>query len=426
MPERPIIVLPTPAEASRDLLSSGSNKLKLPNLETQTQRLEPKFESLRAHFERKSIELRSSAAGQSPEDVIVFETVGSVANFINAVRRVPGLDFLNEWEIEDIAPDDNFFRSDRPNKHLNGRLYLVMSNQQALQQLLQLWKNFQRGIRPERGFSPFKEAFKHLLDVRRWSQEDRLLETGVVEYWKDVAESEDNEIVPFEIELWFRQTPDLRAASVSQIKQIIASHHGEVMSVCEIEAICYHSVSVALPVSQIRRLVNREDVELLGESSIMYFRPSGQSVAPISGDLDLQSPIFDQQSPQPTGNPIVALLDGLPLENHSRLRGRLRIDDPDSFGASYVAHERQHGTTMASIILHGDLNTPQIPLSHPLYVRPILRPDPKAWNAARDERIPHGVNPLDLTIRAVRRLFEFDGATAPAAPSVKIINLPPR
>lgn len=77
---------------------------------------------------------------------------------------------------------------------------------------------------------------------------------------------------------------------------------------------------------------------------------------------------------------------------------------------------------MASIILYGDLNAPRSPLPRPLYVRPILRPDPQPWNLARAERIPFGINPIDLTHRAVRRLFEPDGGTLPAAPTIKVIN----
>src|SRR5438477_3301445 len=77
---------------------------------------------------------------------------------------------------------------------------------------------------------------------------------------------------------------------------------------------------------------------------------------------------------------------------------------------------------MAPIIPYGDLNAPRSPLPNPLYVRPILRPDPQPWNGARDERVPFGVNPIDLTHRAVRRLFEGDGAIPPVAPAIRVIN----
>lgn len=422
MPDRPLIVLPSPVPASRGRLPGGGGSPHLPSRSRQGQRLGPKFETLRTYFEQRTIELRVSAAGQIPEEVIVFETVGSVANFLYAARLVPGLDFLAEWDVEDIAPDDDFFNEERADSHLTGRVFLVMTNQQALQQLLSLWQGFQSGRSAARGFSPFFDLFQHLRDVRRWSPEDRLLETGVIEYWKDASESGDDTIIPFEVELWFRQTAQQRTASVDRIRRIVSRLRGQVASVCELDAICYHAAVVTLPASEIRRLVNRQEVELLGESAVMFFRPSGQSVMPGYGQSDLQSPVAPPPTGTPAGEPTVALFDGLPLENHTRLAGRLRVDDPDGYASSYTAGEREHGTTMASIILHGDLNAPRSALARPLYERPILRPDPQPWNSARHERIPYAINPLDLTHRAVRRLFEQDGATPPAAPSVRIIN----
>jgi len=422
MPDRPLIVLPSPATASRGRLPSGGGSLHFPSKAKQGQRIGPKFETLRAYFEERTVELRASAAGQIPEEVIVFETVGSVANFLKAARRVPGLDFLAEWDEEDISPDDDFYDEKRAGSHLAGRVFLVMTNQQALQQLLSLWQGFQSGRRAGHGFAPFFDLFQHLYDVRRWSPEDRLLETGVIEYWKDAAESGDETVIPFEVELWFRQTAQQRAASVDRIRRIVTRLRGQVTSVCELDAICYHAAVVTLPASEIRRLVDRQEVELLGESAVMFFRPSGQSVMPGHGQPNLQAPVAALPTVMPTGDPTVALLDGLPLENHARLVGRLRVDDPDGYASAYTASEREHGTTMASIILHGDLNAPRAPLPRPLYHRPILRPDPQPWNSARDERIPHWVNSLDLTHRSVRRLFEPDGATPPVAPTVRVIN----
>ena len=422
MPDRPLIILPAPAVASRGRPPGGGTPPHLPGRGRQGERLAPQFEILRAYFAQRAVELTASAAGQVPEEVIVFETVGSVTNFITASRRVQGLDFLAEWDVEDIAPDDDFYDESRRDALLAGRLFLVMSNQQALQQLLGLWQQFRGGQHPARGLAPFFEMFSHLRDLRRWSPQDRLLETGVVEHWKEAAESRDTTLVPFEIELWFRQTAVSRRASVDRMNRIIQRLRGQVVSVCELEPICYHSAVVTLPASEIRRLISGQEAELLGESAIMYFRPSGQTVVPGTRQPDLQQPTAAQPTAMPGGNPTVALFDGLPLENHARLSGRLRVDDPDGYAVAYTANEREHGTTMASIIVHGDLNAPRQPLPHPLYVRPILRPDPQAWNVSRDERVPFGVNALDLTHRAVRRLFEGEGSGAPTAPTVKIIN----
>ena len=116
------------------------------------------------------------------------------------------------------------------------------------------------------------------------------------------------------------------------------------------------------------------------------------------------------------------LFDGLPLQAHRRLQGRLRVDDPDDFEEDYPATKRRHGTAMASMILHGDLEAGEAPLPRPLYVRPILRPDHRDWRS-NDESVHEGTLVVDLLHRSVRRLFEGDGDEPPVAPDVVVINL---
>ena len=83
------------------------------------------------------------------------------------------------------------------------------------------------------------------------------------------------------------------------------------------------------------------------------------------------------------GSPRVALLDGLPFQNHDALAGRLLIDDPDGVADDYPITARNHGTAMASLIIHGDLSSAGDPLDRPLYVRPIMRPDEFSSTASR-------------------------------------------
>src|SRR5690606_30673243 len=73
-------------------------------------------------------------------------------------------------------------------------------------------------------------------------------------------------------------------------------------------------------------------------------------------------------------NPIVAILDGFPMQNHSLLANRLIVDDPDNWASEYVVRDRVHGTAMASLVIHGDLNGQSPPLDSKVYIRPILKP----------------------------------------------------
>src|SRR5216683_4927145 len=117
--------------------------------------------------------------------------------------------------------------------------------------------------------------------------------------------------------------------------------------------------------------------------------------------------------------PIAALLDGMPVENHAHLRGRLIVDDPEGFADFTPANAREHGTSMASLILHGDLDEHAPPLNRPLVVRPVMTYDA----ANRAEKTPPDRLPLDVIYQAVRRILEGDAGASASAPSVVVINL---
>jgi hypothetical protein len=115
--------------------------------------------------------------------------------------------------------------------------------------------------------------------------------------------------------------------------------------------------------------------------------------------------------------PIAALLDGLPIQNHVRLAGRLVVDDPDDLEQAYPVSDREHGTQMASLIIHGDLNRGEVPLPRPLYVQPVMRSTGLGTERTPDDRLL-----VDVIHRAVRRIKEGDGGQPPVAPGVVLIN----
>jgi hypothetical protein len=155
----------------------------------------------------------------------------------------------------------------------------------------------------------------------------------------------------------------------------------------------------------------------------MYVHPVGQCAIRIPKDMSETQHIGELvDSVLPKGDPIVALFDGLPLTKHRLLDGRLIVDDPDGFETAYQASERVHGTAMASLICHGDLNNDESPIQRPVYVRPIMKPR-RGFDGRFDEAIPEDILPIDLVHRAVRRLYESAGGEGPVAPSVRVINL---
>ena len=424
MPERPLLLFPTPEAASRSTLGGGGGRVRRPTPQQQWDRLSPIFSQLQAAFEVRRVEIQQNALGITPEQVLVFETIGGIDKFANAVKRIDGLEWMGEIEIDEIIPNEEFYDKTKPDKDLSGRLYLVMTNQQALEQMLSLWRRYQENptTKFEHGLAKFRDVFLHLKSIRRWDIQDRLHETGIIDIWREELEYDTGRVITFEAELWFRGGDEFRATSASHVTNLVQQAGGRILSQSVIEDIAYHGLLAELPTHAIRSIVESPTTELVKCENIMFFRPVGQMVVgdkSPEGDVEIAQ---IEEMPPPTGDPVVALFDGIPLANHRLLAGRLVVDDPDNWETDYAASERVHGSSMASLIVHGDLNQPLPPLSRPVYVRPIMKPQ-NALGTPRPERIPGNCLAVDLIHRAVKRLFEGDREEGPAAPRVKVINL---
>ncbi|WP_459942638.1 S8 family peptidase, partial [Deferrisoma palaeochoriense] len=365
-----------------------------------------------------------SAVGIQPELALVLETVGSVENFINSVQKIRGLEWLGEFEVGDIEPGDGFEDAKDPDKPLSGRLYLLMTDEQALRQIQGLfdrWKEDPKTKFP-RGLAKLKYVFEHLRTIRPWGVEDRIEETGLLDDWKRRVRH-GQELVPFEAELWFRQNPERRRQAAEKLRTLIEEEGGVIVGQCVLEKIAYHGILGHLPVRAVHTILEQGAIRLLQCDDVWHFRPVGQCAAPPYEDLSAAEPWTETVPKRPTRNePLVALLDGMPLANHRLLEGRLIVDDPDGYETNYQAHERVHGTAMASLICHGDLNERGSPLDRPVYVRPIMQPC-RGFSGQFQETIPESVLPVDLVHRAVRRLFEGEGDEPAVAPTVRVINL---
>jgi hypothetical protein len=428
MPERPLLILPFPGDPiARRKKGRGRDNLHRPSRERQAQRLNPLFEELQRALDARRVKLQAEAQGVVPEEVVVLETVGTIQEFIRAVEKIRGMEWLSEVEEEEIPPDDDFFalddKSNRTDKPLRGRMFMVFTNQNALRQMLSLWASWKRGEKLPHGFGKWKALFERLRDVRSWGLRDRLLETGVLDDWQERAD-QGEEVVPCEIELWFRQSPEQRRSTRERVTALVAAQGGEALREVVLEEIAYHALLVRIPIGAIRHLLESAygDAELVQCEQIQFFRATGQMTA-VRPDDERQTDESALDTTEPVGRPVIALLDGLPLQAHRKLEGRLIVDDPDGFESGYPASERRHGTSMASLILHGDLATDGPTLSRPLYVRPIFQPDSRSWMRPRHETVPESTLVVDLLHRAVRRLFEGEGDEPPVAPDVAVINL---
>lgn len=431
MAKKPLLVFPNPIRSDRRRLRGGPGpSFRFPSADRQSRRLGRKFTALRRQFEQETARVQTDLTGTEPEQVIVLETVDSVEEFYRALERerIPGLEWLAEWD-EEIEPDEDFYFEDKPEVGLPGRVYLVMSNQEGIQQLLSLWNQFTTS--PEEkfpyGLGRLKRVFKQLKDVRRWGIKDRLYETGVVGYWKEECEYQRDPI-RFDVELWYRSDPGRRERQFVAFQARVTQAGGQCIgNPVLFNEIRYHGTIVEMPGANIIDFVmaidQGVDSSFLDAPEVFLFHPIGQTAFPFPETENITTCPEPPSLQNAERTPVVALLDGLPLENHPCLAGGVVVDDPDEYSVLYPASDRHHGTAMASLILHGELDGAEEPLNRPIYIRPILKPDPEDWIRPRHERIPDDMHPLDLIFRSVLRIVQGADGQPPAAPDVRIINL---
>ena len=397
-----------------------------PNRGRQGVRLAPQFRALRESLEARRAQLTDATVAEDPELVAVFDLAGSVDGFLRAAALIEGLDFLSELQEDRVEPDDDFYYEDdgdASDADVPQSLYMVMTNAQAVAELVRLFDLWQAdpAIRFDRGLNPLKEVFGLLRAIRRWGPQDRVRETGLLEQWhEDIEVVQAQGAARVEVELWYRSDPGARTAAAQDVISVINASGGTVVASTDREQIAYHAILADIPYNQVEAVLaaGPDAIELLKTETVMLVTPS-RPMALSSPDPVPTAPT-EWDTRVPTKPPRVALLDGVPLATHSVLESRLLIDDPDDRSASYTAIQRCHGTAMASLIAHGDLSESGPASESLIYVRPILLPHdhfPRTEVTPRDELL------VDVVLRAFRRIFEGDADQAPAAPSVRIVNL---
>ena len=430
---KPILIFPKPDILLRKKVRRPFPQPIIPSRAKQGLRLNSSFTLLKNNF--KNGTLADDPAGFAPERTLVLETIGPVDKFYRAAAKIQGLEFVQEIVSDELGPDEDFYYlnddGDRDDiTKLKGYAYLTMANQEALNKLLGYWEKYTRrdDYKFPRGLGPLKGLFEHLHSIRYWDTEDRLRETGLIDDWRQRIE-EGYEVLPVEIELWCHKDMESRISAESRVRQYIQNVGGEVLQTCNIEDINYHALLAGLPVTAVTRLIydNVLDIELLRCDEIMYFRPSGQCMAPVfteDEECDKEELVtFENNIDEINQEPIIALFDGLPLENHEWIKDYVIVDDPDGWSENYASSDQEHGTSMASLIIRGDMENSEGPIPRKIYCRPIMKPFPVGFDGHVREKIPDDILPIDILHRAVLRLFEPEGQEPAIAPSIKVINL---
>ena len=386
-----------------------------PSRSSQTKRLGPVFQSLQEAMDRRAAVLQQSIQGVDPEFALVFEVAGSVSDFAAAVKAA-GMEWLLDGDTQ-LDPDEEFFRirkdGTRSDSKISAKLYLTMTNRRAMQQLLSLWKIYSEGEQAgyPHGMKRFRNVFSQLRNIRKWDVRDRFEDTGVIGIWNQLMQSGPSAI-KFEIELWYRDSEEKRNAAQETVLEILRKYGGTLIRASVYEEIGFHGLIVECPAQEIQKMLDNRDHDLINADPIMAIRASGQALSVMNVDEMTKSEIA-AGLPLPVNPPVIALLDGVPLANHAQLKGRIDINDPENFESDYQAKQRLHGTSMASLIIHGDLNRRLPPLDSILYVRPIMKP-----NARGDESVPEDRFFVDILHEALREIGESQ-----ALDTIRIVNL---
>lgn len=340
------------------------------------------------------LELRADPTALAPERLLVFEVRGPVNNFTAAVQRVSGLELIDE---EELGSDDD----------QEPVAYLLVPDARALAELLSLWRRW-NADQIRFGETPWRGVFELLRDLRPWGPQDRVqvLDAGFLA--EEIAGRDDDELVPLEIELIYRASEARARDQEQEVRAAIIGHGGEIVSGARLPDIAYHALLVDLPVPAIREIIERTPNSIAGLDPVMHIRP--QSLATTIEIEDAAA----AGAPEEVGelrDPILALLDGVPVAAHPLLASHLVVDDQFELEPNAPVDQRVHGTAMASLIVHGDRNNAAPALPRRVHVVPVM---------GAGDRFPPRRLVVDIVYLAVRAMREGDAATAPG---VLIINL---
>ena len=423
MTDFPLLPMPTPERDNRRAGPRGGGKPIVPTRRRQGERLQPTFQRVQSVFDRGDdpLTLLADPSAIAPERALVFEVAGTVDALGRAVSKLPGLEYLGDEALE-FEPDEDFAEKDtrkgqegqpRRDRPVRGRLYLAMPDISALRELLGMWNRYQRGQAPGLGNRPWFDLFEQLRHLRAWGPADRLPEDTVAYLNERIEEGSSD--VRLEVELWWRD--DLQQAT-SRFVEAVRAADGQVVHQASIPEIRYQAALVEVPVTEAQRLAVREEVALAICDDIMLIRPQSTAAIP-AGPEEADAGSATEPLGLPAGPPIAAVFDGVPVLAHQLLADRIEFDDPDDLDDQSVVSERFHGTEMASLVIHGDRNLRETPLTRPIYLRPVLyAPGGGRREAAQPDRLL-----VDTIYRAVLRMREGEGDLPPQAPGVFIVNL---
>lgn len=335
--------------------------------EKQGQRLSKKFDEAAKSIEdwEKGAQISADPRAVVPERALVFDLLGPVGDFKEAAEAL-GLEWLTgqRKDVDDDTSDDEDLQSQT--------IYVTMPSLAGLQKLLAMWNRYKKNVSAQKHEKPFWKIFDYLCDLRVWSIKDRI-DPSVTNFINKLLDEQPNRVVQVELDFWYRNERERRDNAITILKSMLKEVGGELVDLVEIQEIRYQGVLIAIPAKIAKELAVR-DGRLGGLDEIMTIRPQSQYADIVAEDeIDERTAGFDFSTTLPTGECITGVLDGYPIESHQALVGRVIVEEVEVTAAQVPALNRGHGTAMASMILHGDLEvSPPPSINRPVASFPIL------------------------------------------------------
>ncbi|HKB97187.1 MAG TPA: hypothetical protein VKD23_00235, partial [Terriglobales bacterium] len=107
-----------------------------------------------------------------------------------------------------------------------------------------------------------------------------------------------------------------------------------------IRDIAYHGALIDIPAAEAQGLIDHHAVGLAVFDDILFLRPQSMLLDPKEVEAEADSAIGARGGMPAAGEPIAALLDGMPIQAHGLLGGRLRLDDPDGLESRAIVSGR--------------------------------------------------------------------------------------
>lgn len=286
MTERPIILFGQPKKADRSKRGGGPSTFQTPSHSRQAERLLPKMNALQSTIAT----MKSTPMGIEAEKTLVLDVIGSVDSFYTAVKKL-GNDV--EWIFdrpEEFNVSDDFYvtkKNKKTNEYIRddskqvigGKVYCVLSNVRAMEEMFSLWKSYgsDKNMKFPNGKTGLRDVFDCLENISFWGYKQRIEETGILERWKEDLMDTSISDVKCEFELFYRSDAVKRSKSEQDLKTEIELLGGSVLGVSVIPEIAYHAVLASIPRSVVENIISgNQNISIVTADQIMFFRPVGQ------------------------------------------------------------------------------------------------------------------------------------------------------